>query len=191
MMSNKKKEIKPEDIDIDPLKKSQTDKVVPIKLTEKSRFKFRCHKGVKCFTACCSNINIVLPPYDLLRLRKRLGMTTEDFINKYCEIEMLAKTLLPVITLKMQSDEKRSCPFVTPDGCTVYEDRPSNCRYYPLGMATLRKRTPKAGKTSSISWSRKTTARGSMRTKSGPLQSGAKTRKRMSTTTATADGWIS
>jgi len=146
MMSNKKKEIKPEDIDIDPLKKSQTDKVVPIKLTEKSRFKFRCHKGVKCFTACCSNINIVLPPYDLLRLRKRLGMTTEDFINKYCEIEMLAKTLLPVITLKMQSDEKRSCPFVTPDGCTVYEDRPSNCRYYPLGMATLRKKDTESGK---------------------------------------------
>jgi len=145
-MSNKKKEIKPEDIDIDPLKKSQTDKVVPIKLTEKSRFKFRCHKGVKCFTACCSNINIVLPPYDLLRLRKRLGMTTEDFINKYCEIEMLAKTLLPVITLKMQSDEKRSCPFVTPDGCTVYEDRPSNCRYYPLGMATLRKKDTESGK---------------------------------------------
>jgi len=145
-MSNKKKEIKPEDIDIDPLKKSQTDKVVPIKLTEKSRFKFRCHKGVKCFTACCSNINIVLPPYDLLRLRKRLGMTTEDFINKYCEIEMLAKTLLPVITLKMQGDEKRSCPFVTPEGCTVYEDRPSNCRYYPLGMATLRKKDTESGK---------------------------------------------
>ncbi|HUI46061.1 MAG TPA: YkgJ family cysteine cluster protein [Nitrospirota bacterium] len=146
MMSNKKKEIKPEDIDIDPLKKSQTGKVVPIKLTEKSRFKFRCHKGVKCFTACCSNINIVLPPYDLLRLRKRLGMTTEDFINRYCEIEILAKTLLPVITLKMLNDEKRSCPFVTADGCTVYEDRPSNCRYYPLGMATLRKKDTESGK---------------------------------------------
>ncbi|MDA8422857.1 MAG: YkgJ family cysteine cluster protein [Nitrospiraceae bacterium] len=134
------------DEDIDPLKKSQTDKVVPIKLTEKSRFKFRCHKGISCFTACCSNINIVLPPYDLLRLRKRFGMTTEDFINKYCEIEILAKTLLPVITLRMQSDEKRSCPFVSPEGCSVYEDRPSNCRYYPLGMATLRKKEAESGK---------------------------------------------
>ncbi len=145
-MSNKKREIRPEDSDIDPLKKSNNDKVVPIKLTEKSRFKFRCHKGVKCFTACCSNINIVLPPYDLLRLRKRLGMTTEEFINKHCDIEILAKTLLPVITLKMQSDEQRSCPFVTPGGCTVYEDRPSNCRYYPLGMATLRKKDTESGK---------------------------------------------
>jgi len=138
--------MKPQDMDINPLKKSNSDKVVPVKLTANSRFKFRCHKGVKCFTACCSNINIVLPPYDLLRLRKRFGMTTEDFINKYCEIEILAKTLLPVITLKMQNDEKRSCPFVTPDGCTVYEDRPNICRYYPVGMATLRKQDAEGGK---------------------------------------------
>ena len=148
MKDTKKKEKQPDDFDddISPLKKSKSDKVVPIKLTENSRFKFRCHKGVRCFTACCSNINIVLPPYDLLRLRKRLGMTTEDFINTYCDIEILAKTLLPVIILKMGKDEKKSCPFVTPDGCTVYEDRPSNCRYYPVGMATLRKKDAVGGK---------------------------------------------
>ncbi len=126
--------------------KNKSDKVVPVKLTGASRFKFRCHKGVRCFTACCSNINIVLPPFDLLRLRKRLGMTSEDFINKYCDIEILAKTLLPVITLKMRDDEKRSCPFLTPDGCTVYEDRPNICRYYPVGMATLRKKDTETGK---------------------------------------------
>lgn len=146
MKDKKKEKMIAEDFDVDPLKKSNTDKVVPVKLTEKSRFKFRCHKGVKCFTACCSNINIVLPPYDLLRLRKRLGLATDDFINQYCEIEILAKTLLPVITLKMKNDEKKSCPFLTPDGCTVYEDRPSNCRYYPVGMATLRKRDAEGGK---------------------------------------------
>ena len=145
-MKNKKHKMEAEDITVEPLKKSNTDKVVPVKLTEKSRFKFSCHKGISCFTACCSNINIVLPPYDLLRLRKRFGMTTEDFLNKYCEIEILAKTLLPVITLKMQADEKKSCPFVTPEGCTVYEDRPNTCRYYPLGMATLRNKDAEGGK---------------------------------------------
>ncbi len=120
MTEKKKEKMEAVDFEIEPLKKSNTDKVVPVKLTGKSRFKFRCHKGVKCFTACCSNINIVLPPYDLLRLRKRLGMTTEDFINKHCEIEILAKTLLPVITLKMSNDEKRSCPFFgRPDSDTT------------------------------------------------------------------------
>jgi len=146
MKKEDKHNLEPVDFDIEPLKKNKNDKVVPIKLTGDSRFKFSCHKGIKCFTACCSNINIVLPPYDLLRLRKRFGMTTEDFINKYCDIEILAKTLLPVITLKMQKDEKKSCPFVTADGCTVYEDRPNTCRYYPLGMATLRKKDAEGGK---------------------------------------------
>jgi hypothetical protein len=145
-MKDKKLEVMPEDDDIEPLKKGKNDKVVPVKLTGKSRFRFRCHKGVSCFTACCSNINIVLPPYDLVRLRKRLNMTSEDFINQYCEIEILAKTLLPVITLKMKDDEKRSCPFLTPDGCTVYEDRPNICRYYPVGMATLRKKDEESGR---------------------------------------------
>ncbi len=145
-MKKKKEEMESVDIHVEPFKRTEPDKVVPVKLTGESRFKFRCHPGVKCFTACCSNINIVLPPYDLLRLRKRLGMTSEDFINKYCEIEILAKTLLPVITLKMRDDEKRSCPFLTPQGCTVYEDRPNICRYYPVGMATLRKRDSETGR---------------------------------------------
>ncbi len=145
-MKEKKEKMESVDIHVDPFKKTDADKVVPVKLTGESRFKFRCHPGVKCFTACCSNINIVLPPYDLLRLRKRLGMTSEDFINKYCEIVILAKTLLPVITLKMRDDEKKSCPFLTPQGCTVYEDRPNICRYYPVGMATLRKRDSETGR---------------------------------------------
>ena len=146
MTKKKKEKMEAVDFAVEPLKKSESDKVVPVKLTGKSRFKFSCHKGVKCFTACCSNINIVLPPYDLLRLRKRLGMTTEDFISQYCDIEILAKTLLPVITLRMKDDGKKSCPFLTPDGCTVYEDRPNICRYYPVGMATLRKKDAEGGK---------------------------------------------
>ena len=37
----------------------------------------------------------------------------------------------------MLDDEQESCPFVRDDGCLVYEDRPSSCRYYPLGVASL------------------------------------------------------
>jgi hypothetical protein len=51
---------------------------------------------------------------------------------------MLSRTKVPVVTLKMLDDEKRSCPFVTPEGCIIYEDRPVSCRYYPLGMASFR-----------------------------------------------------
>jgi len=144
---SKKKSNDREDEDFDfAVSKGKNDKVVPVKLTKDSRFKFRCHKGVRCFTACCSNVNIALPPFDLLRLRKRLGLTAEEFIKQYGDIQVLDKTLLPVVTLRMRDDEKKSCPFVTPDGCTVYEDRPNICRYYPVGMATLRKLDAEGGK---------------------------------------------
>ena len=144
-MSTKKE--RTEDDEIEFLTKGKKDsKVVPVKLTKDSRFKFRCHPKVRCFTACCSNVNIALPPYDLLRLRKRLGLAADEFIKQYGEIQVLDKTLFPVVTLKMRDDEKRSCPFVTPQGCTVYEDRPNICRYYPVGMATLRKLDAEGGK---------------------------------------------
>jgi len=34
--------------------------------------------------------------------------------------------------LKMKEDEYKSCPFLTPEGCIIYEDRPWSCRMYPL-----------------------------------------------------------
>jgi hypothetical protein len=40
-----------------------------------------------------------------------------------------------VVKLKMQADQQRRCPFVSPDGCAVYADRPGACRLYPLGRA--------------------------------------------------------
>jgi uncharacterized protein len=145
-MSKKKiDDVQDEDFDF-AVSKGKDDKVVPVKLTKDSRFKFRCHPKVRCFTACCSNVNIALPPYDLLRLRKRLGLAADEFIKQYGEIQILDKTLFPVVTLKMRDDEKKSCPFVTPEGCTVYEDRPNICRYYPVGMATLRKADAEGGK---------------------------------------------
>jgi Fe-S-cluster containining protein len=145
MSKKKTKEEQPEETEVLSRAK-KTDKVVPVKLTAASRFKFRCHPKVRCFTACCSNVNIALPPYDLLRLRKRLGLAADEFIRQYGEIQILDKTLFPVVTLKMRDDEKKSCPFVTPQGCTVYEDRPNICRYYPVGMATLRKVDAEGGK---------------------------------------------
>ena len=37
----------------------------------------------------------------------------------------------------MLDDDLKSCPFVRDDGCLVYQDRPTTCRYYPLGVASL------------------------------------------------------
>ncbi|MCK4486785.1 MAG: YkgJ family cysteine cluster protein [Desulfobacterales bacterium] len=114
------------------------DGIEPRKYTAESRFKFACHKGKECYTHCCSDLNIMLTPYDVIRMKNRLGLTCDQFLAIYTKPEMLVRTKLPVVTLKMLDDDKKSCPFITPEGCAIYEDRPVSCRYYPLGMAAFR-----------------------------------------------------
>ncbi len=111
--------------------------VEPVKLNLDSKFKFKCHKDIKCFTKCCRGINIVLTPYDIIRLKNRLQLSSEEFLVLYTEPQLLEKTDLPVVTLKLMDDDIKSCPYVTDNGCIVYEDRPTTCRYYPLGVASL------------------------------------------------------
>ena len=116
---------------------NKTANIPPVQLTENSRFQFKCHPGVPCFTQCCRGIDIMLTPYDVIRIKNRMGIPSEDFLALYTKPQLLETTDLPVITLKMMDDEQRSCPFVREDGCIIYEDRPTTCRYYPLGVATL------------------------------------------------------
>lgn len=118
--------------------------IEPVRLSADSRFKFECHPGVSCFTKCCRGINIILTPYDIIRLKNRLEITSEEFLAIYTEPHMLEKTDLPVVTLKLLDDDQDSCPFVREDGCLVYEDRPTTCRYYPLGVASLSHREDSA-----------------------------------------------
>ena len=119
--------------------------VVPQQLTRKDKIRFRCYPGIGCFTKCCSGIRINLTPYDIYRLKKRLGMSYHDFLLEYTVPRSIDGTPLPIAVLKMRENEERSCPFVTPDGCTVYTDRPVTCRYYPLGMAIMKKHDKKTG----------------------------------------------
>lgn len=105
-----------------------------------TKFKFRCHKDIKCFTRCCSNIDILLTPYDVLRMKARLGISSEEFIDKYTVMRIDEKSSHPYAYLRMGDDTERRCPFVVvPEGCTIYTDRPQSCRYYPIGQATLKK----------------------------------------------------
>jgi len=39
-------------------------------------FKFACHPGISCFNKCCGDVNIFLSPYDVLRMKRRLEMTS-------------------------------------------------------------------------------------------------------------------
>jgi Fe-S-cluster containining protein len=110
--------------------------IAPTPLQGTDRMQFRCHPGIACFNECCRNIEILLTPYDLLRLRRRLQLSAEEFLFQYATLYTMSKGQLPVAMLRMD-DETGRCPFVTEEGCSVYSDRPVTCRYYPLGMALL------------------------------------------------------
>jgi Fe-S-cluster containining protein len=94
--------------------------------------RFRCHAGLDCFTTCCRDVNIFLSPYDILRMKKRLGISSTEFLQRYTISLIPEVSGFPVILLKMEEETNRACPFITPRGCSIYEDRPWACRMFPL-----------------------------------------------------------
>jgi len=112
--------------------------VVPQQLDENHVFRFRCHKGIDCFNACCKTIDIMLTPYDILRLKQRLGITSTEFLRQYTVPFEFGKD--SVAGVKLQAREGTTeCQFMTDEGCSVYTDRPTACRYYPVGLLSLRR----------------------------------------------------
>jgi len=100
-------------------------------------FRFRCHKGIDCFTHCCADLNLVLTPYDILRMKTRLGQSSDEFLARFTDTKVDFSARFPRVMLQMNGDN-RTCPFVTPEGCAIYEDRPGACRYYPIGRAAMK-----------------------------------------------------
>ncbi|MFA7388636.1 MAG: YkgJ family cysteine cluster protein [Thiohalobacteraceae bacterium] len=121
--------------------------VVPQTVDGNAVIQFRCHKGIDCFNACCKNIDISLTPYDVVRLKQRLGMTSGDFLLKYTYPFELEKDGIAGIKLK-PVEEGTQCQFMTDEGCSVYEDRPTACRYYPVALLSLRRQDEFVDRTS-------------------------------------------
>lgn len=105
------------------------------RLQLKDSFKFSCNPGVSCFNKCCNDVNIFLTPYDIIRLKNRLGINSTEFLKKYTIIPLDEHLKYPVIMFRMD-DESFNCKLVSDKGCTVYEDRPWACRMFPIGMAS-------------------------------------------------------
>ena len=112
--------------------------VAPTMLSGDTPLQFRCHRGVKCWNACCSNIDITLTPYDILRLKNRLGMSSGEFLQKYTVPFEMDKDGTPGVKLRCV-EGGTACQFMVPEGCSVYEDRPTACRYYPVALLSVRK----------------------------------------------------
>lgn len=100
-------------------------------------FSFRCHADLECFTRCCRNLNLFLYPYDVLRLKNRLNISAEQFLDTHVDIVLRESNFFPDVLLRMANDKERTCPFLNESGCTVYPDRPDTCRTFPLEQGIL------------------------------------------------------
>jgi uncharacterized protein len=100
------------------------------------RFRFACHPGLECFNQCCANVNILLTPLDVFRLARCTGLTTGQLLARHTLVPFSENQKLPFVFLRMKDDERKCCPFVTDQGCGVYEARPWPCRMYPIGEAS-------------------------------------------------------
>ena len=103
------------------------------KMEAEQYFRFDCNPGVPCFTQCCQDVSIILTPYDVVRMKNSLGISSEEFIDKRTIIIPKDKHLIPLVVLRMNETDKK-CPFVNKEGCSIYKDRPWPCRMYPLDM---------------------------------------------------------
>jgi Fe-S-cluster containining protein len=107
-------------------------------LSPSDAFRFDCHPGVACFTRCCRDADMYLYPYDVIRMKRHLGLSSEAFLNDHTIIAIRDNPHFPHVMLKMSDTGDRACTFLTTAGCAIYPDRPYSCRAYPLERAVSR-----------------------------------------------------
>ena len=130
--------------------------VIPQTFDDSKVIQFQCRKGISCWNACCSNIDISLTPYDILRLKRRFELSSGEFLKQYIIPYEMEQNSIAGGKLRPVANGT-ACQFMTPEGCSVYKDRPTACRYYPVALLSLRRQddTPTARPTP---WSKNRTA---------------------------------
>jgi uncharacterized protein len=107
------------------------EKAEKVRISLDDKFRFLCHKELSCYNTCCRDVNIFLTPYDVLRMRMNIGLSSGEFLKAYT-VALLGEEGIPLVVLRMMEDENKTCRFVTRDGCSIYRDRPWSCRMYPV-----------------------------------------------------------
>ena len=89
-----------------------------------------------CFNQCCRTPTILLSPYDLLRLKQGLGITSTALRERYTRQEIEPNSNLPLVFIDAFRSPEGASPFLGAPGCTVYAHRPAACRLFPLTMGS-------------------------------------------------------
>ena len=104
---------------------------------ERDTFSFRCYPGIGCYNRCCRNLNLFLYPYDVLRLKTALGISSDKFLDRYVDVVLRSNNFFPEVLLRMSENQEKTCPFLVEAGCAVYPDRPDTCRTFPVEQGVL------------------------------------------------------
>lgn len=97
--------------------KNRVLKVLP-ELHEEAFSKIDC---LQCAN-CCKNYSPRFKTPDIKRISKVLGLRASDFIDKYLRVDEDGDFVV----------NEKPCPFLGTDNfCSIYEDRPSDCRRFP------------------------------------------------------------
>jgi Fe-S-cluster containining protein len=84
--------------------------------------RFECQRGC---TACCTQKGFVyLTQGDAERISGALGMTLEEFDRRYVYRTRNLR--------RLRAAREVRCPFLRPDGCSIHEVKPAQCRLFPF-----------------------------------------------------------
>ena len=112
--------------------------VMPTILDPNTEIKFSCHKGISCWNACCKHADITLTPYDIVRLKQATGKDSSGVLKDHTVPFTMDADGVPGV--KLRTTDEGACLFMDEEaGCTIYENRPTSCRYYPLGNLSMKK----------------------------------------------------
>ncbi len=84
--------------------------------------RFACQPG--CIRCCDTQGFVYITARDLERLSKHFGLTEKDFEKRY--------VIRYRQVMRLRKPRKSQCHFLKPDGCSVHEVKPVQCRTYPF-----------------------------------------------------------
>lgn len=113
--------------------KGIVDNFDDLKIGLDDEFKFHC---TMCGNCCINREDILLSPKDIYNMSKELGITTDKFFGKYCEVYIGNDSRVPIVRLKPQRADKR-CPLLKKMKCRVHRAKPTVCAMFPIGRCIM------------------------------------------------------
>ena len=93
--------------------------------------KFECQR---CLYCCSSEPGYVfLSEKDLKAGANAAGLDIDSFISVYCRYVDFGAYYL----ISLKEKDNYDCIFLTPNGCSIYEGRPTQCRTYPIWSGVI------------------------------------------------------